>query len=328
MPKVLLATTTLADLQGPFLDHLRRAGLEPVYPRQRKVLTEDELLAELDGVAASLAGFERYTRRVIEGSPTLRVIARIGVGYDAVDVAAATERGVAVTITPGGNHEAVAEHTFALMLAVGRSILPQHEAIRAGGWRRDLGVPLRGRTLGLVGLGRIGREVAIRAAAFRMRIVACEPSPDIEFNERHGITLTSLDQLLAESDFVSLHLPLSPESRHLIDARALRLMKPTAFLINTARGGVVSEPDLYEALRAGTIAGAGLDAYAEEPPPPGYPLAQLENVICTGHTAGVDVQSRDDMALLAAQAVVALSKGEWPERQVVNPDCRSRFRWT
>lgn len=176
MPKALLATTTLADLQGPFLDHLHSAGLEPVYPRQRKVFTEDELVMELDGVA--------------------------------------------VTITPGGNHEAVAEHTFALMLAMGRSIFPQHDAIRAGGWRRDLGVPLRDRTLGLVGLGRIGREVAIRAVALRMRVIACEPIPDAELNDRHGVTLTLLDQLLAESDFVSLHLPLSPESRHL---RAIRL---------------------------------------------------------------------------------------------------------
>jgi len=327
-PKVLLATTTLADLKGPFLDLLHSSGMEPVYPKLRKVLTEDELLEELDGVSAAMAGFERYTRRVIEGSPSLRVIARIGVGYDAVDTDAATERGVAVTITPGANQESVAEHTFALMLAVGRSIFPQHDAIRAGGWRRDLGVPLRGRTLGLVGLGRIGREVAIRAAAFRMRVLACEPFPNAEFNERYGITLAPLDPLLAESDFVSLHMPLSAETQHLIDARALSLMKPSAFLINTARGGVVSEPALYEALRAGKLAGAALDAFVDEPPAPGYPLAQLENVVCTAHTAGVDLQSRDDMALLSAQSIVALSKGEWPEHQIVNPACRAAFRWS
>jgi D-3-phosphoglycerate dehydrogenase / 2-oxoglutarate reductase len=328
MPKVLIATPTLAGLEGPFLHLLRDAGFEVVHPRQRKPLTEEELLAELKGVAATVAGWEPYTRRVMESSPELRVIARNGVGYDAVDVAAATERGVAVTVTPGVNQESVAEHTFALMLALARSVVPQHTAIRSGAWRRDAGVPLRGRNLGLVGLGRIGREVALRAATFRMRVLAHEPVPDVRFVERHRIALVPLDQLLAESDFVSLHVPLSNESRHLIDARALGLMKPTAFLINTARGGLICEADLVRALRDGRIAGAGLDVFTEEPPPPDHPLTRLENVICTAHTAGIDLQARDDMALLAAGAIVALRRGQWPEQQVINPECRANFRWS
>jgi phosphoglycerate dehydrogenase-like enzyme len=327
MPKVLVATTTLAGVEGPFLHLLRDAGFEVVYPRQSKSLTEEELLAELPGVAATVAGWEPYTRRVIESSPALRVIARNGVGYDAVDVAAATERGIAVTVTPGANQESVAEHTFALMLALARGVVPQHTAIRGGEFRRIAGVPLRGRTLGIVGLGRIGREVALRAAAFRMRVLAHEPAPDARFVEQHRITLVPLDQLLAESDFVSLHVPLSDESRHLIDTRALGLMKPTAFLINTARGGLVCEADLVRALQDGRIAGAGLDVFTEEPPPSDHPLRRLDNVICTAHTAGIDLQARDDMAPLAAQAIVALSRGQWPEQQVVNPECRAKFRW-
>jgi phosphoglycerate dehydrogenase-like enzyme len=327
MPKVLIATTTLAGLEGPFLQLLRDAGLEVVYPRERKPLSEEELLTELQGVSATIAGFEPYTRRVIQSCPQLRVIARNGVGYDAVDVAAATEHGVAVTVTPGVNQESVAEHTFALLLALARAVLPQHMAIRGGEFRRLAGVPLRGRMLGLVGLGRIGREVALRAAAFRMRILAHEPLPDAQFVERHRITLVGMEQLLAESDFVSLHVPLSPQSQHMIDARTLRLMKPSAMLINTARGGLVCEADLVQALKERWIAGAALDVFTEEPPPRGHPLTQLDNVICTAHTAGIDLQARDDMAMLAAQAIVALHRGQWPQQQIVNPECRAKFRW-
>ncbi|MBI3863231.1 MAG: phosphoglycerate dehydrogenase [Planctomycetia bacterium] len=325
MPKVLIATPTLAGLEGAFTDLLRREGFDVVHPRQRKVLTEPELLGELRGVSACIAGFEPYTRRVIESSPELRVIARNGVGYDAVDLAAATEHGIPVTVTPGANHESVAEHAFALLLAVARAVVPQNSALHAGGWRREAGVNLRGRTLGLVGLGRIGREMAQRAAAFRMKILAYEPFPDAAFVAQHQIALMPLDQLLAESDFVSLHVPLSPESKNMIDARALRLMKPTAFLINTARGGVVCENSLAEALREGRLAGAGLDVFAEEPPPAGHPLLAFENVVCTAHAAGIDLKARDDMAQLAASAIVTLCRGEWPADQVVNPQCRQKF---
>ena len=328
MPKVLIATAMLAGLEGPFLDVLRGAGFEVVYPRARRQLTEAELLVELAGVSASLAGSEPYTRHVIESCPQLAVIARNGVGYDAVDVAAATERGVAVAITPGANHESVAEHTLALMLTLARSIVPQHAAIAAGGWRRDMGLPLRGRTLGLIGLGRIGREVAIRAAAFRMRVLACDPAADGEFARQRGIELVKLDDLLRASDFVSLHLPFTSDCRHLIDARALSLMKPSAFLINTARGGLVCEDALVTAVKERRLAGAGLDVFADEPPPANHPLLGLENVICTAHTAGVDAQALADAALIAAQAIVALSRGDWSQATVVNPQCRAKFCWS
>lgn len=328
MPKVLIATAILAGLERPFLDVLKSAGFEIVYPRQRKQLIEEELIEELKGVAASLAGSEPYTRRVIESCPQLRIIARNGVGYDAVDIAAANERGVAVTITPGANHESVAEHAFALMLTVARSIIPQHSAICAGRWQRDIGFPLRGRTLGLVGLGRVGQAVAVRAKAFQMRVLAHEPFPDHDFADRHQIALTSLEELLSESDFVSLHLPFTKESQHLIDGRRLGLMKPTAFLINTARGGLIDEDALLRALRENKLAGAGLDVLADEPPPPDHPLLKLKNVVCTAHTGGVDLQARDDMALLAAEAIAAVSRGQWSAAHVVNPECRAAFRWT
>ncbi|MBY0524585.1 MAG: phosphoglycerate dehydrogenase [Gemmataceae bacterium] len=326
MPKVLIAPSTLAKIEGPFLKALREAGFELVFPERAVQMTEDELLKKLQGISASLAGSEPYTRRVIEANPQLRVIARAGVGYDAVDLAAATERGIAVTICPGTNQDAVAEHTFTLMLALAKGLIPQHLATMDGKWPRGATLPLRGRTLGIAGLGRIGKAVALRGIAFGMPLLAYEPMPDMAFVQQHGIKLVPMDQLLAESDYLTLHIPLTPESRNLICTRTINLMKPTAFLINTARGGLVNEPELYEALKARKIAGAGLDVFDQEPPG-NNPFFTLDNVVVTPHAAGVDLQSRDDMALASAQSIVALSVGGWPSHQIVNPDVRSRFKW-
>jgi phosphoglycerate dehydrogenase-like enzyme len=324
--RVLIAPATLASIQGQFLDVLHEAGFELVYPARATQLTEQELFDQLKGITATVAGSEPYTRRVLLAHPTLRAIARAGVGFDAVDLAAATERGIAVAITPGTNQDAVAEHTFTLILALAKHLIPQHHGTRAGLWPRQANLPLRGRTLGIAGLGRIGKAVALRGECFGMKLLAHEPYPDRVFVEKHGITLVTMERLFAESDFLTLHVPLTPESTHLINQRTLALMKPTSFLINTARGGLVSEKDLLEALKARRIAGAGLDVFEQEPPVPG-PLFEMDNVVLTPHAAGVDLRSRDDMALSAAQAIVKLSRGEWPADQVVNPEVKSRFRW-
>jgi phosphoglycerate dehydrogenase-like enzyme len=323
---VLIAPATLDDLEGPYYEVLREAGFELIYPGRGAQLTEDEILVHLRGVHASLAGSEPYTRRVLAAHPNLRVIARAGVGYDAVDVDAATERGIAVTTTPGTNQDAVAEHTFALILALAKHLIPQHLGTQAGLWPRQANLPLRGRTLGIAGLGRIGKAVALRGESFGMRLLAYEPFPDQQFVARHGVTLVGLDNLLAGSDYLTLHIPLTPESRHLINRTTLARMKPTAYLINTARGALVSEPDLLEVLCNRKIAGAALDVFEEEPPRDN-PLLGLDNVVLTPHAAGVDLQSRDDMALSAARSIVALSRGEWPAEQVVNPEVRPRFQW-
>jgi phosphoglycerate dehydrogenase-like enzyme len=326
MSKVLIAPATLANVGGAFLEALRGAGLDVVFSPFPAQMVESELLPTLAGASASLAGSEPYTRRVIEANPRLRVIARAGVGYDAVDLAAATEHGIAVCITPGTNQDAVAEHAFTHILALVKHLIPQHLGTVAGRWPRQSNLPLRGRTLGIAGLGRIGKAVAIRGAAFRMPLLAYEPYPDAEFVRQWNVTLVPFDRLLAESDFLSLHLPLTPQSKHLIRKETLARMKPTAFLVNTARGGLVCEADLYEALKAGRLAGAGLDVFEEEPPGPS-PLFGMDNVVVTPHAAGVDTRSRDDMALSAAEAIVSLSRGEWPAEKVVNPEVKARFRW-
>ena len=325
MAKVLITPATLATCGGPFLEALRAAKFELRFPNTGAQLTEDELMAELPGVSAALAGSEPYSRRVLEAFPRLRVIARAGVGYDAVDVATATERGVVVCTTPGTNHDAVAEHTFALILGIARSVGWQHIRIKAGDWPRQTTQPLRGRVLGIAGLGRIGKAVAIRGAAFGMKLLAFEPFPDQAFAKQYNIAFVSFEKLLAESDYLSIHVPLNAESKHLINKKTLALMKPGAFLINTARGGLVNEADLFEALKSGRLAGAALDVFENEPPGK-IPLFELSNAPSHAHTAGVDVHARRH-GPVRRPVDHRLSKGEWPSPQIVNPDARSRFKW-
>jgi D-3-phosphoglycerate dehydrogenase / 2-oxoglutarate reductase len=326
MPRVLVCPAPLrAAERGPFRAIFEDAGFEVAFPTVGHQMSEHELLANLEGIDASLAGSEPYTRRVLEARPLLKVIARNGVGYDAVDVAAASDHGIAVTVAPA-NQEAVAEHTFALILALAKQVLPQHDAIRRGVWLRQMTRPVRGQTLGLAGLGRIGKAVALRGKAFGMRVIAYEPYPDNAFVRQQGVELVSLEELFEQADYISLHLPLTAESRGGIDRRFIGRMKPTAFLVNTARGPIVNEADLVEALREKRIAGAGLDVFENEPPGDS-PVVRLDNVVLTAHTAGVDAKSGEDMATLAAHTIVQLSRGEWPEPLVVNPIVKDRFQW-
>lgn len=329
MPKVLIVPREVARFADKFREPLDRAGLEVVFlpPADANLPDENELIEALAGVEATVAGSEPYSPRVFAACPQLRVVARVGVGYDAVDLAAATKCGAAVTIAPGTNQGSVAEHAFALMLGLTRHIPARHAALAAGGWPRLMSVPLRGQTLGLAGLGRIGKAVATRAAAFEMKVMAYDPIPDRAFCESQGVALVSFDRLLAESDFLSLHLPLTAATRHVINRDTIARMKPGAVLVNTSRGGLVCEADLVPALRDGRLGGAVLDVFEDEPTPSNNPLRTLPNVILTPHAAGVDVRSLEDMARSAAAAVAALRSGVWPEEKVVNPDVRAAFRW-
>jgi D-3-phosphoglycerate dehydrogenase len=324
-PRVLIAPGPLKEIEhvyGPAL-----AGTELVFPGRPLQLTEAELLDVLPGCVGSLAGSEPYTRAVIAAAAPkgLKVIARAGVGYDAVDLDAATEYGVAVTFAPGTNQESVAEHTFTLILALARHLIRQHNGIAAGGWPRQTNTPIRGSVLGLLGLGRIGKAVARVGRNFGMTVVGHDPFADAAYCAANGIELATMDDVFRRADWVSLHMPMLPESRQCVNARTLGLMKPTAYLINTARGGVVCEPDLYEALKNRRIAGAGLDVFDQEPPPADHPLLGLDNVVMTAHTAGVDTKSRDDMARAAGEAIARLITGDWPADWVVNPAVRAKF---
>jgi D-3-phosphoglycerate dehydrogenase len=326
MPKVLITPATLAGVDGAYLKVLRDGGFEIAFSPIVRQLLEDEIFDMLKGVDATIAGSEPYTRRVLAAHPHLKVIARAGVGYDAVDTPAATACGKIVTIAPGTNQDAVAEHTFALMLAIAKNLIAQHLGTRAGKWPRQANLPLRGRTLGIAGLGRIGKAVALRGECFGMKLLAYEPFPDQQFVAAHTIPLVPLEQLFVQSDYLSLHVPLTAESKYLINKRSLALMKASAYLINTARGGLVCEADLIAALKAKQIAGAALDVFEDEPPPASA-LFEMDNVVVTPHAAGVDLQSRDDMAESAARAIVDIRRGQWPAEKIVNPEVRAQFKW-
>ena len=322
-PRVLFGPAPMRDIPHCYEPVLAEAGLELVYPPAARQMTEDELFALLPGCVASLAGSEPYTRRVIETAAKagLKVIARAGVGYDAVDVQAATDNGVIVCYAPGSNHEAVGEHAMLMVLALAKNLLMQHRETAAGNWPRKAQHPVREKTLGIIGLGRTGRATAIRALAFRMNVIACDPYADPEFARRHNISLLSLDDVLKWSDFISVHVPLTPETRNLIRAETIDKMKPAVMLVNTSRGEVIHEADLVDALKAKRIAAAGLDVFEHEPLK-NHPFQELPNVLLTAHTAGVDFRSREDMVRFAAEAIAEVIAGKWPTERIVNPEVR------
>ena len=318
MATVLITMRGLDTSAAGPLGALFDAGHEVrVAPRERAAAPA-AAAAALEGCAAVIAGGEAYTADLFDAAPGLRHVARFGAGYDAVDVAAATARGVVVTNGAGANATAVADLTFGLILAVARNIARYDREIRAGLWQSRLGADVWQQTLGVVGLGQIGRAVARRARGFEMRVLACEPAPDAAAVDALGVELVPLERVFAESDFVSLHLPSTAETAGLVDARLLSLMRPGAFFINAARGALVDEDALYAALREGRIAGAGLDVRRAEPPGDGR-FEALENVVMTPHTGAATPLSRVLSGRAAAASVVRVLRGERPEG-LINPE--------
>lgn len=312
------------------VSELARLGREHLRPLEERfelverhaldgVGDERALVDGLQGAWGVVAGSETYTQNVLGGLPGLRIIARVGVGVDAIDLAAATAGSVAVTTTPGANADGVADLTMALLLACLRRIVSDDRSVRAGEWRpSEVSGDLTGATVGLVGLGRIGQKVACRLQGFDCQLLATESHPDREFCHALAVELVELDTLLERADVVSIHLPLTSETRGLIGRRELSLIRPSAVLINTSRGGIVDEPALVEALAATRLAGAGLDVFAEEPVRRDHPLATLENVVLSPHRASF---SRLSVARMLAATIESLNDaagGNVPEG-CVNP---------
>ncbi len=331
MPTVLITTEALLHAEGRHADLLRDAGFEIVFPKNpelaRGLCSEAEGLDELSVADAVLAGSEYVTAGMLEQLPNLRVIARTGVGYDRIDVAAATAKGVVVTITPTANHAAVAEHALALLFAISKNVVVSDRLTRAGEWPRNLIEPIRGKTIGIFGLGRIGRSMAARSAALGMTVIAHDPFPNQAFADENDIELVDFETLVSRSDVLTIHCPVDDSTRGAINRSVFARMKPTAILINTARGTIVNEADLVEALQTGQIKAAGLDVFEQEPPAKDNPLFALDNVVMTPHSAGADARAMRDMAIEAASCVVKLYRGEWPEGAVVNDQLRENWRW-
>lgn len=330
MPTVLISPVAFWKTPGPFVDILEQAGYDIRYPGERTWTqqrgSDDDVIAELKGVVAVMAGMERLDATVLPRLPDLKVIARCGVGYDRVDVNVATELGKVLTITPNSNHEAVAEQVFALILGFSKRVAEYDRVVRSGQWTSRLTKPVRGRTLGLIGLGRIGRSTALRGLALGMPVIAHELYPDREFVDQHGIELVSQDELLARADFVSIHCPLNDDTRGLCDSDFFAKMKAGSVLINTARGGLVVEADLVQALESGHLEGAGLDVFDPEPPQADNPLFRFDNVVLSPHVAGTDERSMEGMGVECAENIVALLNGEWPEDSIVNRSVKEQWQ--
>ena len=315
MFRIVVTSYTTLQTDGPHRAAYAEAGCELVPGPFIRWSTEEELLESVTDCDAVLCTTDQFTERVFAAAPRLKIVSRFGVGYDTIDVEAATKHGVWVTITPGINHLAVADHTLALLLAVARQVVPLVNMVEAGGWDRPPGVELDGKTLGIIGFGSIGRQVARRAAGFGMRIIAHDIMEDAAAAAALGVTYASLDDLLAQSDFITLNLALTASARGLINAERIAKMKRGVYLINTSRGGAIDEPALAEALRSGHVAGAGLDVLDMEPPTD-RTLIEMPQVIVTPHVAGSVHEANVRACAMNAEDVLAVMRGERPAHAV------------
>lgn len=318
----------MTEKGAQFEEQKRRYFDGVLQPKVAERLDEDYLAEQVVGCDAlmSVYVFAKITRRVIEAGGTLKVIARYGVGTDNIDVAAATERGIVVTYLPSYHLPSVPELAIALLFALARRIPAGDRHVRAGQWRGELfcGVDVEGKTLGLLGLGRTGAMVARKALALGMKVVGYDASLGPEQVGIERLRHEGFDTVVREADFLSVHVPLTDQTRNLIDASVLARMKPTAYLINTARGPIVDEEALYDALKQQRIAGAALDVMATEPPGPHHKLYGLDNVIFTPHVGGTTVEATDRAVMTAAKSVVDVLRGRTPE-YVRNPEVLPRL---
>ncbi len=323
MPRILVTPAVFKDGQGSWREVLDAAGFEVVIPPVNCMqISSEEFLKLLDGIDGTLAGIEQYTPEVFAGS-NLKVVARIGVGFDQVNLKAATEHRAVVTITPGTNEHSVAEQAIALITAIFRDTARRDREIRAGQWRRSSPRRLAGNTIGLLGLGRIGRAMIPRCKGLGLSIVGYDPFAKPEMADELGIQLCSFDEVISQSDIVSLHMPCTAETTNLMNAETFSKMKAGSVLINTARGGLVDEDALVAALTDGSLWGAGLDVCKVEPLPADSPLRDHENIVFSPHLGGIDQTALDAMGILAAECVVDVLSGRWPEPCIVNPEVRA-----
>jgi D-3-phosphoglycerate dehydrogenase len=275
-----------------------------------KPLTSAEVAALLPGVDGYIAGLDVIDRAALEKADRLKVIARYGVGFDNVDLAAAKERGIIVTNTPGANSASVAELSLGLILSLARQIPVSSSAVREGKWPRPAGLTLQDKTVGILGLGAIGKQLARRLAGFDCKLLAYDPFVAEPAASGLGVTLATMDEVVAAADFLSLHLPLLPETRNLVNADFLAKMKPGAFLVNTSRGESVDESALLDALQSGHLRGAALDAFATEPPDPANPLLHHPQVIATPHLGAQTDGATNNMGWMAMEDCLAVLRGD------------------
>lgn len=310
--RVLVTPTSYGKSDPRLCRELEAQVGEVVYSTSGKPLKAAELRKQIPGFDGYIAGLDEITGEVLRAADRLKVVARYGVGVDNVDLAAAHECGIVVTHTPGANSKAVAELAVGLILALARQIPQASQETKAGRWPRLAGMSLEGKTVGLYGLGAVGKQVARRLAGFDCEMLAYDVVADPVFAAGHGVKLCTADELIGAADFLSLHCPVLPETRRLVNDAFLAKMKRGAFLINTARGELVDETSLLGALQSGQLCGAALDVYSQEPPGADHPLLKLPQVIATPHTASHSDGATNAMGRMALDDCLAVLKGAAP----------------
>lgn len=324
--KLLIESRPFCAFDKEPMERLRKTSSLEIVDMRGSGIKDPAFREALSSTQAVLSGNDLIINEALfDMAPNLRVIAKMGVGLDMIDIDAASRHGAIVFHTPGVNNQAVADHTFAMLLAVARKIIYCDRSLREKRWEHTkiMGVELWQKTIGIVGLGAIGRAVALRAKGFDMKIVAYDPYWPEEFATENRIERVPLETLLEISDVVSLHAPLTSDNRGMINADTLKLMKPTAILINAARGEIVNEADLYRALREGGIAGAGLDVFEKEPPTDS-PLLELDNVVLTPHTAAFTQEAMRNMDVGVVEQLIDYLNGQRPAH-LVNPDVYEKY---
>ena len=308
-PRVLITPRAFLDLDGEHKNILKQAGYEIVANPRPRVLTEDEMAAYVAGMEALIVGEDPVTHRVLDRATGLKVISKFGTNVENIDVDVAAARGIPVTFTPGVTHPAVAELTMGLMFALLRGIPQMDRDIRSGKWTSVQGVELMGKTLGIVGLGGIGKEVAKRALALGMNVMAFDMHPDVEFAEQEGVEYVPADELLKNSDVVTLHLDFNQDTKGWLSKMRVARMRPGCYLINTARPELIDEGAVLDALRGQRIRGAAFDLPSDEAPFT-VPLLSQENVLVTGSSASNTEETLQRQAIMAAENVVAVLNGK------------------
>lgn len=296
--KILITPRSYGKADPTLFDRLKSAGYELVMNDSGGILTKEQMMEKIASCTGVILGVDPMDADVIAAAPGLRAISKYGVGVDNIDLAAAKARGVQVSKTVGANADAVADYAFALMLALARRVIPIDRKCRQGDWGKITTSDVSGKTLGLFGLGAIGKGVARRAQGFAMKVLAYDVYWDDAYASQNNIEKVAPERIFKEADFISLHLPLTPETRNMVGQAQIAMMKPSAFLINTARGGLIDESALLLALQEGRIAGAGMDAFAQEPPEDKAWFA-LDNVVLGSHCAASTLGATESMGQMA-----------------------------
>ena len=314
--RILVTPTSYGKFNPELKAKLENQVGEVIYNTTGKPLSSSQVVSLLQNIDGYIAGLDFIDRDALEAADSLKIIVRYGVGIDRVDLSAAKEKGIIVSNTPGANAASVAELALGLMLMLARQISTAQSSLQKGEWLRLPGVSIQDKTVGIIGLGAIGKQLAMRLAAFNCKIIAYEPHPDKTFVQKNEVTLVDLDTLTSNSDFISLHVPVLPATRNMVNDAFIAGMKEGSFLINTSRGEVLDESALIKALESGKIRGAALDAFEKEPPDPDNPLLSHNKVICTPHLGAQTDGATNTMGEMALNECLRVLQGMEPEYQV------------